>query len=259
MQADPPGAELPVLSVDLGPGVRAGFTTRAGGVSGPPWHALNLGLGVDDDRARVLVNRNLVERWVGARVAYASQVHGPDVCVLPGPSGPSEPSAISVGCYDALVSTSSSVAVAVLAADCVPVLLADGDARVVGVVHAGRRGLAAGVVQAAVAALVRTGAESSRIRAVVGPAISGAAYEVPAALRDEIAAVIPETWSRTAWGTPALDLPAGVVAVLGRTGVTRVEVLDICTFTDERFYSHRRAQRQGTTTGRFAGVVRLSP
>jgi YfiH family protein len=255
VRADSPGSELPVLAVDLGPGVRAGFTTRAGGVSDPPWHLLNLSLGVDDDPVHVLTNRDLVEQWVGAPVAYASQVHGCDACVV---SGPPDPSAMSVGRYDALVSTSASVAVAVLSADCVPVLLADADAGVVGAVHAGRRGLAVGVVEAAIAALVRTGAEPSRVRAVVGPAISGAAYEVPAALRDEIAAVLPETWSTTAWGTPALDLPAGVVAALGRTGVTQVEVLDICTFTDERFYSHRRAQRAGTTTGRFAGVVRLS-
>jgi YfiH family protein len=249
-----PAERLPVLMVDLGPGVRAAFTTRSGGVSARPWDSLNLGLGVDDLPACVLANRDLVERWVGVPVAYAAQVHGLDVRVL---SGPPVRSATSVGRCDALVATSSSVAIAVLAADCVPVLLADGAACVVGVAHAGRRGLVLGVIQAAVATLVRSGADPGRLRAVVGPAISGPAYEVPAAMRAEVAAVVPETWSTTAWGTPALDLPAGVVAVLGRAGVTQVEVLDICTSTDERFYSHRRAQREGTSTGRFAGVVRL--
>ena len=250
-----PAVGLPVLAVDLGPGVRAAFTTRAGGVSAPPWDTLNLGLGVDDATACVLVNRDLVERWAGAPVGYATQVHGVDVRVLSGPPGRD---ATSVGRYDALVATSPSVAVAVLVADCVPVLLADADARVVGVIHAGRRGLVAGVVQAAVEMLERCGAQPARLRAVVGPAVGAAAYEVPAAMRDEVAAVIPETWSTTAWGTPALDLAAGVVAVLARAGVYRVECLDIGTSTDRRFYSHRRAQRQGSTTGRFAGVVRLT-
>ena len=115
----------------------------------------------------------------------------------------------------------------------------------------------AGVVQAAVDALVHAGAQPSRLRAVVGPSISGAAYEVPEAMRDEVAAVLPETWATTAWGTPALDLPAGVVAVLARAGVQDVRSLGICTTTDDRFYSHRLAGRRTGTTGRFAGVVRL--
>ena len=246
--------ELPVLVVDLGPGIRAAFTTRAGGVSGPPWDTLNLGVGLGDASASVRTNRDLVERWVGAPVGYATQVHGADVCVL---SGPVEPSATSVGRFDVLVATSPSVAVAVLVADCVPILLADADARVVGVVHAGRRGLVAGVVQAAVDVLERCGARRGRLRAVVGPAISGAAYEVPALMRDEVAAVVPETWSSTTWGTPGLDLSAGVVAVLTRAGVVHVDHLDICTSSDERFYSHRQSLRQGRPAGRFAGVVSL--
>jgi len=245
---------LPVIEVDLGPGVRAGFTTRSGGVSVPPWDALNLGLEVGDDAAHVLANRRVVEQWAGARVAFASQVHGTDVRVL---SGPPASSATSVGLYDALVSTSPSVAVAVLVADCVPVLLADVEAGVVGAVHAGRRGLLAGVVQSAVAALVGAGAQPDRLRAVVGPSISGAAYEVPAAMRDEVAATLPETWATTGWGTPALDLPAGVMAVLERAGVRDVRCLGVCTTTDARFYTHRLATRHGGTTGRFAGVIRL--
>ncbi|HEX7805254.1 MAG TPA: laccase domain-containing protein, partial [Cellulomonas sp.] len=85
--------------------------------------------------------------------------------------------------------------------------------------------------------------------------ISGASYEVPAAMRDEVAAALPETWATTTWGTPALDLPAGVAAVLSREGVQDVRSLGICTMTDERFYSHRLAG--ASATGRFAGVIRL--
>ena len=105
-----------------------------------------------------------------------------------------------------------------LVADCVPVLLADPEAGVVAAVHAGRRGLVAGVVEAAVAAMVEQGASVERIRAAIGPAIAGQSYEVPAELQDEVAAVVPQTRATTSWGTPALDLPAGVAAVLRGRG-----------------------------------------
>jgi hypothetical protein len=244
-----------VLAVDLGPGVRAGFTTRAGGVSTGPWAGLDLGLHVGDDPDRVLVNRGRVDRWIGARVAFATQVHGADVGVVLDEPVPGE---TTTGEADVLVAPVAGVALGVLVADCVPVLLAEPSTGVVAVAHAGRRGLELGVVQAVVAAMVRAGAPLSGIRAAVGPAISGLEYEVPAALRDQVAAVVPETWATTARGTPALDLPAGVRAVLARVGVDHVLDVGVCTGSDERFYSHRRAGRFGVTTGRFAGVVRSS-
>lgn len=247
-------APLPVLEVDLGPGVRAGFTTRAGGVSLPPWDGLDLGLHVGDDPAHVRTNRALVDRWAGVRIAWATQVHGIDVVVVAERPADGQD---SVGEADILVSGVPEAAVGVLVADCVPVLLADPTARVVAAVHAGRRGLAAGVVQAALAAMVDQGADPARVRAAVGPAISGPHYEVPAALQREVAAIVPATACRTAWDTPGLDLPAGVTAVLAAAGVGDVRVTGLCTDTDDRFYSHRRAQRVGSTTGRFAGVIAL--
>src|SRR4051794_32691211 len=253
-RTDAPG-DLAVLGADLGAGVRAAFTTRHGGGSRPPWGALHLGLDVEDDPARVRANRETVARWLGAPVAYATQVHGADVAVVASPPDPSE---LSVGRYDALVSTSAVVGVGVLVADCVPVLLADAEAGVVAAVHAGRRGLADGVVQAAVARLVALGARPDRLRAAVGPAVCGACYEVPAELRDEVAQLVPGTASTTSWGTPALDLPAGVAGLLRAAGVARVQLTGACTMEDDRFYSHRRAQRAGTRTGRCAGVVRIS-
>jgi YfiH family protein len=245
-----------VLEVDLGPGVRAGFTTRAGGVSLPPWDALNLGFAVEDDPDRVLANRDLVGRWAGSWVAWASQVHGADVRVMTDRLGDAR---TTVGRYDALVSVTPEAAVGILVADCVPVLLADPDARVVAAVHAGRRGLVAGVVQAALGAMVEHGADPARVRAAIGPAISGPRYEVPAAMRDEVAAIVPEAACETVWGTPGLDLPGGVAAVLRRAGVGQVHATGWCTDTDDRFYSHRRAQRAGTTTGRSGALVRLLP
>ena len=248
-----PESDLPpVVEVDLGPAVRAGFSTRGGGVSRPPYDALNLGSAVGDEPWAVQENRERLARWAGAPVAYATQVHGAAVRVL---SAAPEPGELSVGEADALVSVSPTVAVAVLVADCVPVLLADPDAGVVAAVHAGRRGLVAGVVQAAVAAMVGEGAEVGRIRAAVGPAIAGESYEVPAELQDEVVAVVPQTRATTAWGTPALDLSAGVVAVLGVAGVTRVALHARDTWTDPALFSFRRSPR----TGRFAGVVRPAP
>ena len=237
----------PVVEVDLGPGVRAGFSTRGGGVSRPPYDALNLGTAVGDDPVAVGRNRDRLERWAGVPVAYATQVHGVGVVVLSAPPSPG-----AVGEADVLVSTSPTVAVAVLVADCVPVLLADPSAGVVAAVHAGRRGLVAGVVEAAVAAMVHEGADVGRIRAAVGPAIAAESYEVPAELQDEVVAVVPETRATTSWGTPALDLPAGVVAVLRRAGVDDVVTQARDTWKDPALFSFRRARR----TGRFAGVVR---
>ncbi len=240
MVADEPGV------VDLGPGVLAAFTTRASG---------GLGLGVADDEPTVLANRARLARWAGAPVAFGTQVHGSAVLAVDGPPTDER----TVGVADAYVTTSDAVAVAVLVADCVPVLLADPDARVVAAVHAGRGGLVAGVVTAAVAAMVERGAVPERIRAAVGPSIAGESYEVPAPMRDEVGARLPEAPATTSWGTPALDLRAATIGELARTGVTRVVHVDRDTFTDPGLYSHRRATAAGTTTGRSCGLVRLLP
>ena len=241
--------------VDLGPGVLAAFTTRAGGVSRPPWDLLDLGLQVGDEERDVLANRARLAAWAGVPVAFGTQVHGAAVLALDGPPHDER----SVGVADAYVATSEDVAVAVLVADCVPVLLADPQARVVAAVHAGRGGLVAGVVGAAVAAMAQHGADPARIRAALGPSIAGSSYEVPAAMRAEVGARLPEAPATTAWGTPALDLRAATVGELARAGVTRVMRLDRDTFTDPGLFSHRRATAAGTATGRSCGLVRLLP
>ncbi|HEY0119567.1 MAG TPA: peptidoglycan editing factor PgeF [Cellulomonas sp.] len=249
--ADAPAWEV----VDLGPGVLAAFTARAGGVSRAPWDSLDLGLAVGDDEAAVLANRARVAAWAGVPVAFGTQVHGAAVLSLDAPPRDER----TVGVADAYLTTSEDLAVAVLVADCVPVLLADPWARVVAAVHAGRGGLVAGVVGAAVAAMTRRGADPAHVHAALGPAIAGLSYEVPVAMRDEVGALLPEAPATTSWGTPALDLPAAVVAELGRAGVTRVLRVDRDTFTDPGLFSHRRATRAGTATGRACGLVRLLP
>lgn len=241
-----------MLEVDLGPGVRAFFTMRAGGVSTGAHASLNLGLAVEDEPGHVLANHAVLAREAGAPVAFGRQVHGAEVLEVDRPPAPGEP---TVGTADALVTRRRDLALGVVVADCVPVLLADPGAGLVGTAHAGRAGLLAGVVPAVVERLRSLGARS--LRAVVGPAVCGRCYEVPAPMRAEVVARVPPTASTTSWGTPALDLPAGVLAQLAELEVPAAH-LEACTFTDERFYSHRRWSADGTRRGRFAGVVRLT-
>jgi YfiH family protein len=225
------------------------FTIRSGGSSPPPWAELNLSLDVGDDERTVLANRDLLAGHLGAEaIVFPRQVHGHEVAVIDGPltAGPLE--------ADALVTRTAGVALGVLAADCLPVLLADPEHRVVAVAHAGRRGLAAGVLQATVARMVASGANPARMTAVIGPGVCGRCYEVPAEMQAEVAGAVPETRSTTAQGTPALDLAAGAAHVLASSGVADVRLTGICTVEDPRWYSHRRDGR----TGRFAGVVLLS-
>lgn len=241
-----------VLPADLGPGARGGFTTRAGGVSGGDHGAdggggLNLALHVADAPADVHENRARLAAAVGAPVVWMDQVHGRAVRVLDGPTG-------SAGECDAVVVTAPGTACGVLVADCVPVLLAAHDGAAVAAVHVGRRGLVEGVLQAALAALAEAGA--TRVHAAVGPAVCGRCYEVPADLQAAVDRAVPGTAARTGWGTPSLDLPAGVLSILTAAGVRDVDHVAACTLEDERFYSHRRAGRAGRPmTGRFAGVV----
>jgi len=222
-------------------------------VSAGEFASLNLGLAVEDEPRRVLANHELLAREAGAPVAFGRQVHGAAVVEVDQPPSGGRP---TVGTGDALVTRRRDLALGVVVADCVPVLLADPGRGVVGTAHAGRAGLVAGVVESVVEAMRAKGA--LELRAVVGPSICGRCYEVPAALREEVEAAVPGTASTTSWGTPALDLPAGVVSRLRAAGVGQVERLGICTFTDERFFSHRRWRADGSRRGRFAGVVRLA-
>ncbi|WP_088288957.1 polyphenol oxidase family protein [Kineosporia sp. A_224] len=251
------GPVADVVAVDLGPGVRAGFTRRPGGVSRGPWAGLDLGLHVGDDPDHVLENRRLVERWAGMPVWYPRQVHGREVAVLDAPPEPGR--ALASGAdgaeCDAAVAVGRGHAVAVVVADCVPVLLADPAAGVVAAAHAGRPGLLAGVLESTVEAMVARGAVPASIRVALGPSAGPCCYEVPEQMRDDAAARVPETAATTRAGTPAIDLRAGCAAVLRRAGVGSVRTVGGCTIDDESFYSYRRAK----VTGRCGGVVGIAP
>lgn len=231
--------------------VRRVVTTRAGGRSGGAFARFNLSTAVGDDPVAVSANRQRLRTELGLRrVVFLEQVHGARVAVVeavPEAGSPDRP-----GC-DASVTNVAGVGLAVLAADCVPVLLADPVAGVVGAAHAGRVGSVAGVVRAAVAAMVALGARPQHCEALLGPAACGDCYEVPAAMRAQVDAVLPGSATRTRTGTPGLDLRAGLRRQLAGLGVTRVDVDPRCTVQDPDLYSYRRDGR----TGRLAALTWL--
>ncbi|MFC9589667.1 peptidoglycan editing factor PgeF [Streptomyces sp. NPDC056944] len=233
-------------------GAHFAFTDRWGGVSAVPYEELNLGGAVGDDPAAVLANRAAAAGSLGldpARVVWMNQVHGAGVAEVDGPWGDGE-----IPSVDAIVTARPGLALAVLTADCVPVLLADPVAGVVSAAHAGRPGMVAGVVPAAVGAMVKLGADPARITARTGPAVCGRCYEVPEAMRAEVAAVEPAAHAETSWGTPAVDVAAGVRAQLERLGVRDIADAGVCTLESRDHYSYRRDR----TTGRLAGYVWLA-
>ena len=185
----------------------------------------------------------------GVRFARLHQVHG-DV-VLDAPADP--PSrGDDAPVADALVTDRPGIGLMIRVADCVPVLLADPRAGVVGAVHAGRKGVALDLVGRTADRMRALGAGD--LRAWVGPHVCGRCYEVPADLREEVAAVVPATYAETSWGTPSLDLGAGVAAQLSAAGVEATRI-DRCTLEDDSLHSYRR---DGARSGRLAGLVWLA-
>ena len=195
----------------------------------------------------------------GATVRYATAAPGPGVRDGLGPAeppgddaGPADP---VVPEADATYTDVAGLALGVLAADCAPVLLADPQARIVGAAHAGREGMAAGVVTELLTAMSAAGADPARVRAVIGPHICGGCYEVPEQMRARIAGKLPEAGCVTRAGTPGIDVGAGIEAQLARAGVRAVSRDPRCTAETSGLYSYRRAGR----TGRFAGFIWLAP
>lgn len=229
-------------------GVRAVFTTREGGSSRAPFDTANLAHHTGDDPADVERNRSSLAAQLGVPVQFIDQVHSATAVVMPatGMLGPVR--------ADALVTDRTDVALAIMVADCLPVLLSDPAAGVIGAAHAGRRGLLSGVLEATVARMEQLGARAATIDAAIGPSICGRCYEVPEQMRTDSAETLPSTWATTAWGTPALDLRAGARAILQAQGIPADRIDDDypCTREDPRFFSYRREQR----TGRFVGAIR---
>ncbi|MFN3866759.1 MAG: polyphenol oxidase family protein [Demequina sp.] len=233
--------------IDAGLPIHAFFTTREGGVSVPPYESLNVAFHVGDEPRAVATNRARAGDLAGAPVSFLDAAHGIKVARVASP-GEAPPTA------DALVATVPGVAVATIAADCVPILLHDSATGAVAAVHAGREGVFSGVIDATVAQLLdlRGGrGVRGRMRASIGPAICGRCYEVPPDMRERVAARHPSAFATTRAGTAALDLPRAIEARLGQLGFHAIVRVHECTAESPRLFSHRR----DGVTGRFAGVA----
>lgn len=232
-----------VEPVALVPGVGAWFTGRAAG---------NLSHRRPHLPRHLAVSRSAVTRDMGLHpdaLHSMRQVHGAAVAVVDG----STPWGAELRSVDALVTAQPGRALTVQVADCVPLLMASTRGPVAAV-HAGRRGVCLGVVEAALETLEALGAPPETLRAVIGPAIRGCCYELPLALRDKVASKHPESAALTSWGTPSLDLPAAVAASLTAAGVAVLEPDGErfgCTRCDRarRWFSHRADPRAGRQLG----------
>lgn len=231
--------------------VRVVFTDRHGGVSDAPYDTANLGLLTDDVTDLVEENRRRVGATVGGAVTEPDgwfrmrQVHGRDVVVT-------ERTAPGVPDADAAVTTDSGRPLVVLTADCAPVALVSEHA--VGAVHAGWRGLAGGVIEAAVDA--QRSLDGTPVHAVLGPCIHPERYAFGATELDAVASRLgPTVRGRTTEGEPALDLRAGVRAALTAVGVSDLTDVDVCTAASPDHFSYRR----DGVTGRQAMIVVREP
>jgi YfiH family protein len=228
-------------------GIRHGFFTRQGGVSTGIYGSLNCGPGSRDAPGDVSENRARVAEALGVgadRLLTLYQIHSAEAVIADKPWKKDSPEA------DAIVTSVPGLAVAVLTADCAPVLFCDPQARVIGAAHAGWRGALSGIVESTVEAMEKLGAKRERIAAAIGPAISLGAYEVGADYRERFLAEEPQSsayfTTDEASGEPHFDLSGYVAERLSRAGVGGAADLGLCTYCDEsRFFSYRRSQHHG--------------
>jgi YfiH family protein len=251
--------EASILALD---GVRHGFFTRQGGVSGGLYASLNGGVGSKDNIEHVRENRARMAAAVGVtpdRFVTAYQIHSPHVVLVETPwTAETRPRA------DAIVTRMRALAIGISTADCGPVLLADPKARVIGAAHAGWRGALTGVVEATIEAMEQLGARRGEIRAALGPMIRQQNYEVGSDLIERFGTEDPAS-SRffapaTREGHAMFDLPGYIGSRLTRAGIRYVEDLGHCTYADpERFFSFRRTTHRGEADyGRHVNAIALA-
>ncbi len=238
-----------------------GFFGRQGGVSTGELASLNTGIGSGDDPAAIAENRRRVAEAVlpGAALVGVYQVHGRDCVAVDAPwDDAHRPHA------DALVTDRPGILLGILTADCVPVLLADPDAGVVGAVHAGWKGAHAGVTDATVAAMLGKGARAAAITAAIGPCIATASYEVDMGFIDRFVAEDAANDRFFHAGRPGhahFDIAAYVAARLAAVGVTRIEIIgdDTCALEDDYFSYRRSCHAQENGYGRQLSVIGIAP
>ena len=217
------------------------FTNRHGGVSQGVYSSLNLGDHVGDNLTDVLRNREAVSAIHGP-VQFMSQVHGNRIAII-------EEITDEAPTADALVTGIPGITLAVMVADCIPLLLTSKEA--VAAVHVGRRGLVNSVAIKTIELMREMGAQD--ISATIGPAICGKCYEVSAEIHQEVVSNFPSADSRTNSGSLALDLPKALFTVLHGAGIAVDASHSVCTVEDADLFSYRR----DGVTGRQAGLVRL--
>lgn len=237
----------------MSPAVQGFTTTRLHGVSVKPYESLNLGDHVGDDPALVAANRQRVNQWLPSSPVWIRQVHG--TRVVDADVAIEQPDTEA----DALVTTRAGQVLGMLTADCLPVVMADVNGQVLGLAHAGWRGLAGGVLGNTLAAMRAQQPAWDPWHAWIGPCISAQAFEVGDDVRDAFFQVDPR-WVRyfTPDGAPhkwRCDLPGIAKGVLLELGATSVQWCGLCTATDPhgRFFSYRREGQ----TGRMATLVWL--
>lgn len=251
----------PIVSPRLAalPGIRHGFFTREGGVSGGIYAGLNCGLGSQDDRGHVLENRARVAAALGqpaAPVVTIYQTHSAIAAHIAEP-----PPLEALPKADGAVTTTRGLVVGALAADCCPVLFADATVRVVAAAHAGWRGAVSGICEATIAKMEAAGARRDRIIAAIGPCIGRDTYEVGPEFEAEFVRLDADNTRffhrPVPGGRPYFDLPGYVETRLQRQGLAGVENVSVCTYANEsRFFSYRRScHRQETDYGRQISAI----
>lgn len=248
---------LEILTSDALP-FRHGFFTRKGGASSGIFAGLNCGAGSSDLSEAVQINRTRVAEALGlapTALVGLHQVHSADVVHL------TEPPKAPVKA-DGMVTATPGLGLAILTADCQPVLFADPVARVIGAAHAGWRGAQGGVLEAMVEAMVALGAKRANIAATIGPTISQKAYEVGPEFFETFTDDDPTTQRFFAQGQGdrmLFDLPAYGLHRLRAAGVGQAHWTRHCTYSDpDRFYSYRRTTHaKEADYGRLISVIRL--
>lgn len=250
---------LEILTSDILSPVRHGFFSRRGGASSGIFSGLNCGHGSSDQTEAVAMNRRRVADAMEVEpdaLIGVHQVHSPTVLTVDGPLAGEKPKA------DAVVTSTSGLALTILTADCQPVLFADPHNNVIGAAHAGWRGALDGVLDATLDAMEALGADRAEIRAVIGPSISQRAYEVGPEFLEDFMAEDSENTRFFANGNGdrlQFDLPAYGLHRLRKAGVGQAEWTRHCTYSDpDRFYSYRRATHaKEADYGRLISAIRL--
>ena len=236
--------------------IKHGFFTRHGGLSSGVYESLNCGLGSKDDLTLALKNRKIAATAIGGKndvICGLYQIHS-NICHSANPTEKNRPEG------DALVTDKPHITLAILTADCVPVLFADPKNKVIGAAHAGWRGAVRGIISSTLETMLQNGANSGNIKAVIGPAIQQKSYQVGHDLRDEVLSKYPKVEhhfiadGKEKW---LFNLPGFVSDQLTHHGIQH-HTMNEDTYSDERFFSHRRnTHLNGIDTGRLVSMIRL--